>query len=137
MDFQNERHVRIYPAVTETTRAWGFWGRVLMDQLVKSADLAGVVDLDPNVAHDDLGAAVAFAIGCPDPVWVSERLPLLLEDGAVVVQDNSLFLPRYFEGQYSTTSASLSRKQYDRKKRDLQRARDLGLVPLSEETDAA
>ncbi len=133
MDFGNEHSVRIYPKVSPTARLWGFFGRCLMDQLVKTADRAGVIDL-PDELVDDLHAAVASTIHCPEVDWVRNFLPKLMEHGAVIHREvegkHYLVLPRYYEAQYCKINTTASKRASDAKKRDVERATSLGLIEL-------
>lgn len=129
MDFSNEPYVRIYTTVTPNGRVWGFWGRVLMDELVKHADRAGVIDL-PESLLDDLPTAVASVIGCEDIEWVRKYLPKLMakpDPSLVLCKKKYLFLPRYNEAQYSPRSPAFSVKMSQKKTKDMDRARELGL----------
>ncbi len=131
MEFGNEPFVRIYTTVSPTARLWGFFGRCLMDQLVKVADRAGVIDLPAELA-DDLDAAVASVIHCPDTSWIREYLPKLMEHGSVVHREvegsHYLVVPRYHEAQYCKSSVAQSKRNYEAKKRAIERATALGLI---------
>lgn len=139
MDFTKEPHVRIYTTVSPTARLWGFFGRALMDQLVKAADRAGVIEL-PEELKGDLPAAVASAIHCPNTTWMREWLPKIMEHGAarhVVIENDDedgpeeahyLVLTRYHEAQYATISKTLSNTMSERKRKDTERAIELGII---------
>lgn len=129
MDFSNEPYVRIYTSVTPRSRLYGFWGRVLMDELVKHSDRAGVIDL-PEEFLDDLPMAVASVIGCDDVEWVRKHLPKLMLDPSpsVVQKDRYLLIPRYRDAQYGTTHPKMSAKLSRKKKADIERAEGLGLI---------
>lgn len=129
MDFSREPFVRIYTGVTPTARTWGFWGRVLMDELVKHADKAGVVEL-PGELQEDLPVAVASVVGCEDIEWIRKYLPKLLDHGAAQVRGEGqyLVLTRYHEAQYSNVDSNFSNTCSRRKKRDTERAIELGLI---------
>lgn len=129
MDFSREPYVRIYPGVGKTSQQWGFFGRQLMDALVRDADRAGVLELDATMVADSLEAAVAAALRCPDPAWVGEHLPKLIDHGAVVlVKEHYLIVMRYHEAQYEGTHSSTTTLLSRRKKRDTERAIELGLI---------
>ncbi len=135
MDFSRTPYVKIYSGVSPTSTLWGFFGRMLMDALVKAADRAGVIDLPPEL-RGDLHAAVASILGCPDVAWVREHLPKIMEHGSVVhiTLDGDdgdaeyLVLMRYHEGQYANMDPSFSTMWSKRKRRDTERAIDLGLI---------
>lgn len=129
MDFCTTPSVKIYTDLSPTAKLWGFFPVALMRTLVCESDAAGVLELDERLAQEDLHAAVALAIKCPDVEWVRVHLPKLLADGAVEVRrERYLVLPRYLEGQYSSTHPSLSQAMSRRKYRDVRRAVSLGLV---------
>ncbi len=134
MDFSQNPHVRIYTTVTPTAKLWGFYGRVLMEQLVKAADRAGVIPLVPELRERDLSNAVAFAIECPDVEWVTEHLPKLLADEAVVESDDGavLVVTKYHEAQYSNVEKSLSNKLSESKRKDTQAAVEAGYIEAPE-----
>lgn len=129
MHFEEERSVRIYPNVTPTTVLWGFWGRVLMDELCKAADPVGVVEL-PAELLDDVPSAVAAVIGCREVEWIREHLPSLCERGSVVVHQRFLVLPKFCHAQYSTPSPSNQARMKRAKHKALERAREAGLLEL-------
>jgi len=135
MEFHNEPFVRIYTTVSPTARLWGFFGRCLMDQLVKAADRAGVIDLPEELAAD-LPAAVASLIHCEDTAWVRKYLPKIMEHGSVAhaERDGShyLVIPRYHDGQYCNMGGAQSKRNYESKKRDTERAISLGLIEAPE-----
>lgn len=123
MDFETEPFVKIYTTETPTVRYWGFWGTVLMEQLVKKANRAGVISL-PTALREDLSAAVAAIVGCGSEhiEWVRKYLPPLLEHGAVrEVEDETgkyLVITRYHEAQYSGIDPKFSKKWSAQKLKD-------------------
>ena len=142
MDFSREPFVKIFTTVSPTARLWGFHGRQLMDALVKVADKAGIIDL-PEELREDLAAAVASVLGCPDVAWVREHLPKLMEHGSAEeivgesmsttgvddgVEPHYLVLTRYHEAQYGGVSKTLSNAMSDRKRKDTDRAIELGII---------
>lgn len=127
MDFTNTSYVRIYVPPSPTGRLWGFFGRMLMDELIKRSDRAGVIELAPELA-EDLAAAVAVAIDCPDVDFVREHLPKLTSHGAAVQKGHYLVLPRYHEGQYATAHRNQRTKDSRAKLADTERAIALGLI---------
>lgn len=132
MDFTKEPHVRIFTTVSPTARTWGFFGRMLMDALIKAADRAGVVDLAPELVGD-LPRAVASAIHCEDIEWVRTHLPRLMEGPVPAVElrkEVYLVLPRYHEGQYSNIDPLFSTAASRRKFRDTERAIHLGIIEM-------
>lgn len=141
MDYTNASYVRIYTDVSTKATTYGFFGRALMDSLVKFADRAGVMEL-PEDLVGDLPTAVASVIGCDDVEWVEQYLPRLMKgphasvelhrivDKSDGVEKSVLWLPRYIDAQYSGTNASFSTKMSRKKTADIARATEqLGLVP--------
>ena len=132
MDFSNEPYVRIYTTITPTGRAWGFFGRCLMDQLIRVADRAGVIDLDPELADLSLDMAVAVAIECGEPEWVKQHLPSLMATDSVRVMEHDgcvyLFLPKYIEAQTTNQSKSQSSRNYNEKRKAMKRAAEMGFI---------
>lgn len=141
MDFSNEPYVRIYTTITPTGRAWGFFGRCLMDQLIRAADRAGVIDLDPELSDLSLEMAVAVAIECGDTEWVKRHLPSLMATDSVQVMTHDgrtyLFLPKYIEAQTTNQSKSQSSRNYNEKRKALKRASELGFIDVEEEAESA
>lgn len=115
MDFASEPFVKIYTNETPTVRYWGFWGTVLMEQLIKKANRAGVIQL-PSALNGDLPAAVASVVGCghEEIDWVRKYLPALMEHGAVrevaLEGEKYLIITRYHEGQYGGIDTKFSKK---------------------------
>ena len=127
MDFENEPFVKIYTTETPTVRYWGFWGTVLMEQLVKKANRAGVISL-PTALGEDLCAAIAGIIGSGQENidWVRKYLPGLLEHGAVQEGEDAngkyLVLTRYHEAQYKGIDPKFSKKWSAQKLKDTEEA---------------
>lgn len=106
-----------------------------MDELVKHADRAGIIEL-PEEYVSDLPTAVAAVIGCDDPDWVAKHLPKLMREpnaAAVLKKGKYLVLPRYCAAQYSTISAAASSRAHRGKVRALERAIELGLLEPEED----
>lgn len=136
MDFESEPFVKIYTTESPTVRYWGFWGAVLMEQLVKKANRAGVLEV-PQALFDeeDLAPAVAGLIGCGhDSVdWVRKHLPGLLDHGAlsiVVARDDKRYLviTRYHEAQYNGVGQKFSKRWSAQKIRETELAIELGII---------
>src|SRR5690606_20237940 len=110
VNFSDEDFVRIYVRFSATARIWGFFGRMLMDAMVKAADPAGIVWLPEDVELlDDRFLALASVLECPDVGWVREHLPKIEEHGAVIYEQledgrHYFFIPRYYSAQYSPQS---------------------------------
>ena len=137
MDFDSEPFVKIYTTETPTVRYWGFWGTVLMEQLVKKSNRAGVVALPFSTLNEsgDYAPAIASVIGCGQGSvdWVREHLPPLLEHGSVrhVVgkdEEHYLVLTRYHEGQYGGIEPKASKKFSAQKIKDTDDAIENGLI---------
>jgi hypothetical protein len=136
MDFESEPFVKIYTAESPTVRYWGFWGAILMEQLVKKANRAGVLEI-PAALHDekDLAPAVAGVIGCGhDGVdWVRKHLPSLLDHGALIVIEGTdgkkyLVITRYHDAQYSSIDTRFSKRWSVQKIKETGEAIDLGII---------
>lgn len=140
MDFSNEPYVRIYTTITPTAKSWGFFGRCLMDALIRHADRAGVIELEGELVDLSVPMAVAVAVGCPDVAWVETHLPSLVETGSVVFVEHEdgtyLFLPKYFEAQTATQSTAQSQRNYGAKRKARERAQRLGLWASEDEAMA-
>lgn len=141
MDFSNEPYVRIYTTITPTARSWGFFGRCLMDALIRHADRAGVIELQGELCDLSVEIAVAVAIDCPEVSWVEQHLPALLRTDSVRVVKHEgaayLFLPRYFEAQTATQSKEQSNRNYGAKRRARDRAVQIGLLAPEDEATSA
>lgn len=129
MDYPNTPHVRIHTDITPTGRYLGFFGRCLMDQLLKTCNRAGILKL-PGELKDDPYAAVAVAIDCPDVEWVREYLPRLEARSSVRWVDDKriLVLPNYHEGQYSTINGPLASRLSKQKFADTEEAMEHGWI---------
>lgn len=136
MDFSDEPSVKIYTTETLTVRSWGFWGTVLMEQLVKKANRAGVIELDGDMLKSmGLPSVVAAVIGCGqnEVAWVEEYLPCVLEHGSVQqIEGKSgkpyLVVTRYHEAQYGKVGNKLSKRLSAQKLRDTEAAGREGLI---------
>lgn len=137
MDFSRTPHVRIYTEYSDTGKLFGFFGRALMDALIKHANRAGILKLSTELLPrtkrkklraEEISHAVAVAIDCPDPNFVRENLPLLLQLEAVRCVAPVLVLPRYHEGQYTTIHRSLSTAESNRKRQDTEEAIEAGWI---------
>lgn len=130
MNFSEEPHVRIYTTVSPTSRTWGFFGRMLMDALVKVSDSAGVIEL-PEELLEDLPTAVASVLACPDVEWVEKYLSKLMTGPRPSVelrQERFLVLPRYIEAQYAKVSPNCSARMSRKKSKDIAQAVESGLI---------
>jgi hypothetical protein len=125
MDFSREESVKIYRTDSATARVWGFFGSVLMHEIVRRADRAGVIYL-PELS--DLFVSVAAALDCPDVKFIADNLPKLLMHGAVRHQDDALIVEKYHEAQYTVQATTVSSAVSKRKRKDVQKAIDKGLI---------
>lgn len=134
MDFENEPFVKIYTTETPTVRYWGFWGTVLMEQLIKKANKAGVIELPSSLLEDDdLVPAIASIIGCGQDIeWVRKHLSGLMEQSIkrVVGNDGRSFLviSRYHDGQYGGIDPKFSKRWSAQKIKDTEEALENGLI---------
>lgn len=133
MEFSDEQYVRIYTGISDSGRIHGFFGRVLLEQLIKSADRAGVVELSESLV-ESLPVAVAAAVGCPDVAFVAEHLPKLLADpspSVVFREPRYLVIPRYIEAQTCPASRRHSYVLSRDRTRAYERAQEIGLFDES------
>ena len=138
MNFSRTPYVRIYTETSDTGKLLGFFGRALMDALIKAANRAGVLklsaELTPSTRRKKLQAeeithAVAVAIGCPDHDFVLKHLPLIMQVGAAETRGPTvLVLPRYHEAQYALIDKSHSSMESERKTRDTREAIENGWI---------
>lgn len=129
MDYTRASFVKIYTEIRPTARLFGFHGRMLMEQLVKSANRAGVLKL-PEELLEDIPAAVASVIECPDVPWVEEHLPKILRHGSVEIKGEHLILRNYHSAQYSPVHNSQSTKASKAKTNQTVEAVEAGLIEV-------
>lgn len=115
MDWENERYVRLYTRDTADLLAVGHEGRLVLYELMRKVDRAGVLDTDdPEV--------IANLIRVPLEV-AAAGLQRLLERGTVELGDvggrRCLILPNFIEAQ----EAKASSKQRQKESRARRRAR--------------
>lgn len=132
MRFEDEIYVRVYTRDTPDLLALGWEGRALLWEILRKVDRAGLLPIGKS-GHRGLAALLHM----PEDV-VGRALPALLEDGVVVLTDGVLCVRNFIEAQETPQSNAAKCRDYRARKRDIARARALGVhVPLVDDDDGA
>ena len=116
MNFEDEEYVRLYCKDTVTVRKIGWEGRLVLWEIMRKVDLAGVLDLQ---SEDDEVEAVATLIGVPEEI-VRVGLERLSSRGVTTHHGPSLVVTKFVEAQNAKRSDRLRAQEYrDRKKLEL------------------
>jgi hypothetical protein len=119
MDFANERYVRVYTRNTTTWKRLGWQGQLVLMQVLRLADRAGVVDID------DMDPADAISLHTDVPLTITrEGIARCLELGSVKHVEGQLLLPRYMEAQECAQSDKQRQRESRERRRDLAKSED-------------
>jgi hypothetical protein len=124
MDFANERYVRVYTRDTADLLAIGWEGRLVLYELLRKVDRAGVIELDGDVLPEMLRVPRnIFEVG-----W-----PRLLERGVIEAVTNRdgkshAVVPNFIEAQEATQSDKHRQRESRARRRELARLGELGVT---------
>lgn len=105
MDWANESYVRIYKRWSNDLLAIPELARLCWYELIRYADLAGVIDIPP----EETGVlAMAIRVSARS---VEESLPILIQRGMVIPRATCLVLPNYDEAQFTPKSDNLRKRE--------------------------
>lgn len=124
MDFENERYVRVYIRDTADLLAIGWEGRLVLYELLRKVDRAGVIELDEGVLPEMLRVPrEVFAAGWPR---ILERE--IAE--AVTNRDGKTYavILNFIEAQEAKQSDRLRQHESRARRRDLARRGELGVT---------
>lgn len=133
MNFEDEEYVRLYCKDTVTVRKIGWEGRLVLWEIMRKVDLAGVLDLQ---AEDDEVEAVASLIGVPEEI-VRVGLERLASRGVTSHHGPNLVVTRFVEAQNAKRSDRLRAQEYRDRKRLETLAASNAQSQSAEESDAA
>lgn len=133
--WEDERYIRVY---TRDTVEWDMlcWqARCVLPLIFRKVDRAGLLELGK---HGERGLATNLRL----PVVVieaamhgdpkQETSPIgLLEDGAIELRGTTLVIPNFIEAQEAPSSDAQRKRESRERARDIARAVDLGLVPVT------
>lgn len=124
MDWSTEPYVRLYIRDTTTWRMLSWEAQAIFPCLMKHLDRAGTLDLDGVSSVDAVCAAL--------PKWpaavVEAGLVSLQERKVIVVTDDAIIAPKFWEAQNTPRADKIRAKEYRERKRDdaLGSTRDVG-----------
>lgn len=113
MNFEDEEYVRLYCKDTVTVRKIGWEGRLVLWEIMRKVDLAGVLDLE---AEDDEVEAVSSLIGVPEEI-VRVGLAALASRGVTTHHGPSLVVTKFVEAQNAKRSDRLRAQEYRERKK--------------------
>lgn len=116
MRWADERYIRVYTRDTAEWVALGWEAQALFVLALRKMDRAGILELGRAGTR-----GLAALVGMPIEV-VDRALPVLLEDGCLVLSGTTLVAPNYIEAQESKQSDA------QRQRESRARARDLAAV---------
>jgi hypothetical protein len=126
MDFANERYVRLYVRDTITWLRLKFEGQTILALMLRKADRAGVIDMDPDI--EPWEAAMLHLPGCPEP-FAKLGMGNCLKQKCIVHDGDRLVFPRYIEAN-ETPMSDKQRAKESRAKRALLDQFDQLSLPL-------
>gem|GEM_PF-4255592 len=113
MNFEDEEYVRLYCKDTVTVRKIGWEGRLVLWEIMRKVDCAGVLDLEEG---DDEVEAISSLIGVPEEI-VRVGLERLASRNVTARHGASLVITKFVEAQNAKRSDRLRAQEYrDRKK---------------------
>lgn len=120
MDWSDERYVRLYTRDTATWKLIRWEGQLVLMQILRKVDRAGVLDFGEE------GPAAAISAITEVPLEIVEiGLQRLLSRGSVVVKDDALVLPKFLDAQEAKQSDKHRMKEYRARRRDQARHGDV------------
>lgn len=112
MRWEDEEYVRVYKNDTPDWLALGWEARALFHETLKKVDRAGLLNLGRSGLR---GLSALTGI----PIEVVERaMPLLLEDGCVIIRGSILVMPNYIQAQTATKSDKQRQRECRARARD-------------------
>jgi hypothetical protein len=122
MRWEDERYVRVYVRDTADWLALGWEAQSLLVLTMRKVDRAGLLELGRAGVR-----GLAAVVGMPLDV-VERALPVLLEDGCVVLNGSTLVVPNFIEAQEAAQSDA------HRKRESRARARDRAAASVRTES---
>lgn len=119
MRYEDERYVRLYTRDTAEDIALGWEARALWHELLKKFDRAGILELGRTGIR-----GIAGLTGIPVEV-VERALPLLLEDGRIVMRGTRIVYPDYIAANETPSSSTLRSKEWRARRREVAAAEAL------------
>jgi hypothetical protein len=116
MDYSDERYVRVYTRDTPTMKLLRWEGRMVLFELLRKVDRAGVIDFGEEGPVEAVAAVTDIPLE-----HVSVGLQRLLDRGCVVVKDRSIVVLKFLEAQESPQSDKHRQRESRAKRRDLAR----------------
>jgi hypothetical protein len=129
MNFEDEEYVRLYCKDTVTVQKLGWEGRLVLWELMRKVDSAGVLDLEPG---DDEIESIAALIRVPEEI-VRVGLERLASRSVTARHESSLVIVKFVEAQTAKRSDRLRAQEY----RDRKRAERDEASRSTEKTDKA
>jgi len=120
MDWSDERYVRLYTRDTATWKLIHWEGQLVLMQILRKVDRAGVLDF----GEEGPAAAISAITGVPLEI-VETGLQRLLSRGSVIVKDDALVLPKFLDAQEAKQSDKHRMKEYRARRRDQARHGDV------------
>lgn len=117
MDFGNERYVRLYVRDTTTWKRLGFEGQTVLALMLRKADRAGVIDIDPDIEPWE---AAVIHIGAPED-FAKVGMTRCLERGCIVHDGDRLVFPKYIEANETPMSDAQRARESRAKRAELSR----------------
>lgn len=111
MDWSQERYVRLYTRDTPDWVCWTWQARALLPLLLRKVDRTGALSLG-RLGVTGLSALV----GLPEEV-TSTGLDALLEDGSVVIDEQTLLIRNFIEAQETPISDIARQRDHRERKR--------------------
>jgi hypothetical protein len=116
MDWSDERYVRVYTRDTPTMKLLRWEGRMVLFELLRKVDRAGVMDFGDEGPVEAISAVTDIPLE-----HVTVGLQRLLDRGCVVVKDGSIVVSKFLEAQESPQSDKHRQRESRAKRRDLAR----------------
>ena len=116
MDWSDERYVRVYTRDTPTMKLLRWEGRMVLFELLRKVDRAGVMDFGDEGPIEAISAVTDIPLE-----HVTVGLQRLLDRGCVVVKDGSIVVSKFLEAQESPQSDKHRQRESRAKRRDLAR----------------
>ncbi len=124
MNWSDERYVRVYTRDTSDLLSVGWEGRLVLYELLRKVDRAGVLDTGGDLD------VVPELLRVP-PEIVRMGLERLVKRGVVEVGERAILVPQFIEAQESCMSPTARQQESRLRRRDLVRS---GLDPNARET---
>lgn len=127
MDWSDEPWVKLYTRDTATLMAVRWQGRLVLWELMRKVDRAGVLDVEAD-SDEERDALVAELLRLPHEVC-AEGIARLIRYGVVVAQPGHLVLANFIEAQEAASSDKQRQRERRARRKDRARAAKEGLIP--------